>query len=154
MKNLTYFLWIAFFAFHFSNGQTDISKNLNINKKALAVDGYDVVSYFNNEKPKKGNKNIFYTFQKATYLFDNEENKQLFIEMPEKYLPQYGGWCAYAMGENGEKVAINPKAYIISNDKLYLFYKTPLIDTKKKWNKNPNSLQKKADENWEKVIKK
>ena len=152
MKNLIYFLCIAFFTLHFLNGQTNISKNLNLNKNALAVEGYDLVSYFSNEKPKVGNKTIFYTFQGATYLFANEENKKLFIETPEKYLPQYGGWCAYAMGKNGEKIAVNPKAYIISNNKLYLFYKTSLVDTKKKWNKNSEGLQKKADENWKKVI--
>lgn len=78
--------------------------------------------------------------------------KKKFLENPEKYVPAYGGYCAYAMAKTGELVEVNPKAYEIRNGKLYLFYKTVFDDTYEKWlSENPNALVQRADKNWEKV---
>ena len=64
-------------------------------------------------------------------------------------MPQYGGWCAYAIALKNKRVTINPKTYEIREGKLYLFYKTKLINTHKKWlAKNSNELIKKANANW------
>ncbi|MDG2432017.1 YHS domain-containing (seleno)protein, partial [Flavobacterium sp.] len=84
--------------------------------------------------------------------FSSESNKQAFIKNPLAYEPQYGGWCAYAMGETGDKVAINPTTFKIVNGKLYLFYNSFLNNTLKTWNKNQADLNKKADTNWIKII--
>ena len=78
----------------------------------MAVSGYDLVSYFNNDSPQKGNKEHAVVYDSATYYFSTEENKSMFKSAPEKYLPQYGGWCAYAMAL-GKNVQINPQAYLV-----------------------------------------
>lgn len=123
---------------------------INCNEKNYALSGFDPVSYFQNE-PKIGQERYKVVRDSVTYLFYNNKNKVLFEENPELYLPQYGGWCAYAMGNSGKKVSINPKSYSIEQNKLYLFYKTNFVNTKKKWLKNTPDLKAKAAENWKKI---
>lgn len=71
---------------------------------------------------------------------------------PEKYEPAYGGWCAYAMGETGEKVKIDPETYKIVDGKLFLFYNFWGNNTLEDWNENEKSLKSKADQNWKKIV--
>lgn len=124
---------------------------LNIDNQGYMVEGFDVVTYFAG-KPEKGKKSFETTYQSAKYLFKSEENKNKFLENPEKYVPAYGGYCAYAMSKTGELVGVNPKAYEIRNGKLYLFYKTLFEDTYQSWlSENPNALIQRANKNWEKV---
>ena len=69
---------------------------------------------------------------------------------PKKYIPQYGGYCAYAVAEKSDKVSINPKTFEIINDKLYLFYNAWGTNTLELWRKrNVKDLLEKADNNWE-----
>lgn len=124
---------------------------LNIDKNKLAVSGYDLVDYFNG-KASPGNENFLSSYKGANYLFKNEINKRTFEKSPGEYLPQYGGWCAYAMGYNGKKVEINPESFSIENKKLYLFYKTTFTDTKKKWFRSNEKLKSKANQNWNKQL--
>lgn len=116
----------------------------------FAAKGYDVVAYFSN-KVVKGNSDYQTKHGGAAYKFSTQENKELFIKNPEKYAPQYGGWCAYAMGTKGTKVDINPETYEIRDGKLYLFYNRFFTNTYDSWLKeNPDKLVKEADKNWEK----
>jgi hypothetical protein len=87
-----------------------------------AIDGYDTVAYFTQNKPVEGSKSHQVKWRNANWYFINEENKALFIARPEKYAPQYGGWCAYAMSDEGRTVRTEPDAFVIHNDKLYLNY--------------------------------
>jgi hypothetical protein len=66
-------------------------------------------------------------------------------------MPQYGGWCAYAMGAKNEKVTMNPENYKIVDGKLYLFYKNFFTDTLDDWNEDEENLKQKANENWKKI---
>ncbi len=127
-------------------------KQYNVEKQNVAIQGYDPVSYFINEMPKKGKKGITYTHKGIQYLFANEKNQSTFIENPTKYEPAYGGWCAYAMGIDGEKVKIDPKTYKIVKGKLNLFYNFGFTNTLKPWNKNEEKLTKQASGNWNKTI--
>lgn len=70
------------------------------------MEGYDPISYFDN-KPKKGESDIHYQLGGATHLFGNTTNLEKFKKSPEKYEPAYGGWCAFAMGDSGEKAKID-----------------------------------------------
>jgi hypothetical protein len=70
----------------------------------------------------------------------------------KKYEPQYGGWCAYAMGSTGEKVEIDPETFKIENGNLYLFYHTWTNNTLNKWNKEEMKLKAKADKNWQNIF--
>lgn len=86
----------------------------------------------------------------SNYWFASEKNKQLFIDNTEKYLPQYGGFCAIAMSE-GALVDANPKSFLLQDEKLFLFFSKyfRLIDTQRQWMKNPDELKKLADVEWE-----
>jgi YHS domain-containing protein len=137
---------------------TSFSQDMNTRKKeyllenGVAIEGYDPVSYFSS-KPQKGKKEFTFTHEGIVYQFANNNNLGSFKKNPENYEPQYGGWCAYAMGAKGEKVEVDPQTFKIINGKLYLFYHTFFSNTLTDWNKDENSLKPKADTNWKKFIK-
>jgi YHS domain-containing protein len=138
-------------ALSFSQDATAIrKKHLNLGDD-VAIDGYDPVAYFVNNKAVKGNKNMGVYHQGATYYFSSVENKEAFKKNPSAYEPQYGGWCAYAMGKNGEKVSVDPQTFKIINGKLYLFYNSFFNNTLKSWNKDETNLKTNADANWIKI---
>ena len=119
----------------------------------VAIDGYDAVAYFKSNKAIKGNKSLAVYNQGVIYYFSSVENKEEFKKNPSKYEPQYGGWCAYAMGAKGEKVSIDPETFKIIDGKLYLFYNRFFNNTLKSWNKDELSLKTKADANWIKIFR-
>ncbi len=125
-------------------------KNFNIDKTTLAIEGYDPVAYFTSKKGIEGKKEISLVKEGITYHFSSIQNRELFTVNPSKYEPQFGGWCAYAMGANGEKVSIDPQTFKILDGKLYLFYNKFFTNTLKDWNKNENALRQKAELNWSK----
>ena len=85
----------------------------------LAIKGYDPVAYFSTGKPTPGLAQFSTTYKGATYRFSTAENRDRFIATPEKFVPQYGGYCALAITLN--KIAdIEPDQWAIVNDKLYL----------------------------------
>ncbi|KAF2517560.1 YHS domain-containing protein [Flavobacterium salilacus subsp. salilacus] len=127
------------------------TEHRNLEKK-LAIEGYDPVAYFKSGKPVKGKKELALNYDGAVYYFSSETNKTLFKQNPADYMPQYGGWCAFAMGDYGEKVEINPETFKIVDGKLYLFYNKLFTNTLKSWNNDETSLKKKADTNWKKII--
>lgn len=118
----------------------------------VAVSGYDLVTYFEQDEPSEGKKSIQTVQNGITYRFKSDVNKQKFLGNPEKYIPTYGGWCAYAMGATGEKVKIDPETYKIENGKLYLFYNFWGNNTLKSWNKDEMNLRSKADKYWAQII--
>lgn len=118
----------------------------------IAIKGYDPVAYFTQNKAVKGSKDFAVFHQGVTYNFSSAANKEAFKTNPAKYEPEYGGWCAYAMGEKGEKVSVDPETFKILNGKLYLFYNKYFTNTLKDWNKNEAALKKTADANWPKLF--
>ena len=124
--------------------------NLNL-EKGLAIQGYDPVAYFTQKKAVKGKASIAATYEGVTYHFSSQSHKDLFLKNPSSYEPQYGGWCAFAMGDYGEKVEINPETFKILDGKLYLFYNAYFNNTLKSWNKDEANLRRKADTNWKKI---
>ncbi|MBG9991363.1 YHS domain-containing (seleno)protein [Pseudoalteromonas sp. NZS37] len=87
-----------------------------------AIKGYDSVAYFTQNKAVKGSDKYTFSYLGADWHFSSEENKTAFAENPKDYAPQYGGWCAYAMADEGNAVGIDPEAFYIHEDKLYLNY--------------------------------
>jgi len=127
-------------------------KNFNLDK-GVAIKGYDPVAYFTENKAIKGSKDIATAFEGAIYYFSSDANKQTFKANPSKYEPQYGGWCAYAMGHDGSKVEIDPETFKIIDNKLYLFYNKYFNNTLKTWNKDETNLKMHADANWKKIFR-
>jgi len=121
-------------------------------KNGIAVSGYDVVSYYDEEGPKKGSSEFTSQYNGVTYQFDSQFNKQKFDKNPIQYIPEYGGWCAYAMGASGDKVKVDPDTYKIIDKKLYLFYNFWGNNTLEPWNEDEQSLKNKADQNWKDLI--
>lgn len=126
-------------------------KHFNI-EDGVALQGYDPVAYFKQNKAVKGKKELGLSVESITYYFSNAENREEFRKSPSKYEPEYGGWCAYAMGHKGEKVEIDPGTFKIVGGRLYLFYNKYFNNTLKDWNKDENNLKAKADGNWQKTI--
>lgn len=137
-----------------SSAQNDAKRieQYNLENK-VAIQGYDPVGYFTQGKAIKGKKEFTTSYQGVVYKFSSSENKEAFLKNPSKYEPQYGGWCAYAMGSAGEKVEINPETFKIIDGKLYLFYNAYFNNTLKSWNKDQTNLKTKADNNWKKTYK-
>lgn len=119
-------------------------------KDHLALDGYDPVAYFTAGKAVKGRASVIADHEGIRYRFESEHNKKLFLESPSAYKPQYGGWCAYAMGAKGEKVEVDPETFKILDGRLYLFYNKFFNNTLDSWNKNEPELRRDADKNWSK----
>ncbi len=127
--------------------------NYNL-KKGFVIDGYDVVAYFSNEAIK-GDDKFVGTYDSVNYMFSSQKNLDTFKSNPEMYVPQYGGYCAYAIAVKGEKINVNPKTFQIIDNKLYLFYNKWGVNTLENWNdEGAEKLQKQATENWEKLVKK
>jgi YHS domain-containing protein len=149
----THILILLISVFWTSISAQTISKRaseFNLENK-IAIQGYDPVSYFKG-KPSKGKKEIATTFEGVNYNFSSVANRDAFLKKPLSYEPQYGGWCAYAMGSSGDKVEINPETFKIIDGKLYLFYNAYFNNTLKSWNKDEVNLKKKAETNWKKFI--
>ena len=127
------------------------TKSYNLSNNQLAIQGYDPVAYFTDNTAKEGKKDISYVYDGVAYRFISLQHLQLFKSTPEKYKPQYGGWCAYAMGATGEKVDVDPETFKLLDGKLYLFYNRFFNNTMKSWDKDENNLKRKADANWQKI---
>jgi YHS domain-containing protein len=133
-----------------AQNSTERVQHFNL-ENGLAIQGYDPVAYFSG-KALKGDAKFALKYQGITYHFSSEANKKAFAASPAKYEPQYGGWCAFAMGDYNKKVEINPETFKIVDGKLYLFYNAYLTNTLKSWNKNEAHLKREADKNWQKTI--
>jgi YHS domain-containing protein len=144
MKYLTLLLFLS---------QALFSQQIDYNtKKGFVAEGYDVVSYFTKNALLKGNKKYEATFENAKFRFATQEYLNLFKENPKKYIPQYGGYCAYAVAAKKTKMYIDTDAYEIRDGKLYLFYSSWLGSKLKDWQtEDTKKLQEKADKNWQEI---
>ena len=144
---------ILLFSFTLVLGQAEeVRRNHYNTKKGIAIEGFDPVSYFDG-KPMEGKPDLKFAHKGVTYLFASSSNLNKFKAAPEKYEPAYGGWCAYAMGESGEKVKIDPETFKILDGRLYLFYNFWGNNTLTDWNKDERNLRQKGDTNWGKIIR-
>lgn len=149
---------LSFFSL-FSAHAFSAENTFNI-EDGIALQGYDAVAYFSERETKgamKGSEEYSAQHNNATYYFINSENRDRFMQHPESFLPEYGGWCAYAMLE-GDIVNIDPESFKIVEGKLFLFYDGFWGDTLKKWDdlieEQPESeLITIADRHWNELSK-
>ena len=112
-----------------------------------AANGYDVVAYFEASMPVKGSDEFSTNWNGATWLFSSEQNLERFKGEPERYAPQYGGYCAFGTAD-GHKAPTQPDAWTIVDDTLYLNYNK---DVKVQWLKDSPAYIQKANQNWPQV---
>ncbi len=143
-------LIIAGIVLHAQDDAALRTKHFNLDK-GVALSGYDAVAYMKQNKAVKGSKDFTSNYEGVTYYFASAADRDEFNRNPAMYEPQYGGWCAYAMGKKGEKVSIDPGTFKIVNGKLYLFYNKYFNNTLTDWNKDEVNLKTKADANWQKL---
>ncbi len=115
-----------------------------------AILGYDPVAYFTAGKPVKGQDAFVSDWNGAKWKFASQANLDLFKASPEKYAPQYGGYCAYGVAVDN-LVTIEPDKFTIINGKLYLNYDA---DIQQKWLKDPAGYIKQADSKFQALLKK
>ena len=101
---------------------------------------------------KRVNLHFAFSYHGVSYHFANVADQNSFQANPQKFEPQYGGWCAYAMGHDGSKVEIDPETFKIINGKLFLFYNRFFNNTLKAWNQDESKLHMQADANWQKIL--
>ncbi len=147
IRNSFLLIALASFAFLAACGE-DLSESPKINKTdEVAIHGYDTIAYFTENKPVKGNSEHTFEWKGAKWQFASAENLDKFKSNPEKYTPQYGGFCAYAIADG--TVDIDPQAWKIVDGKLYLNYSK---DVQKKWEADQANYIKKGDEMWKKEV--
>lgn len=117
---------------------------INKDGSGIALKGYDPVAYFNSTIPRQGAAEYSYEWNGAKWRFSNAANRDLFAKEPEKYAPQYGGYCAYAVSQGGT-ADIDPQTGRIVDGKLYLNYSK---DVASKWGENIPKYITDADNNW------
>jgi len=114
------------------------------NEGGIAIHGYDAVAYFIKSQPVKGDSKFAYKWNNATWYFADQQDLDMFKSNPEKYSPQYGGYCAYGVSVN-HKASTKPEAWSIVNGKLYLNYNT---DVQATWKKDQAKRINDADKIW------
>jgi len=127
-----------------------IAQEYAYEKGEVAVGGYDITSYFEDELIK-GKKEFQTEYEGVVYLFANQSNLSQFSSEPEKYIPAYGGWCAMALCQ-GKLVQPNPKLYSIIDDKLHLFEVKVFYNGKAEWFKNPEENGQIANSKYQDAI--
>lgn len=117
---------------------------VNVDSKGLALQGYDAVAYFKENLPREGKAEFTADYKGAKWQFSSAENRDAFSKEPEKYAPQYGGYCAWAVGHNYTAQG-DPQAWKIVDNKLYLNYNK---DVQAKWQQEIPKYIADGDKNW------
>ena len=118
----------------------------------VALNGFDIVAYFNQYDAVRGNSEHTVVLEGASYYFNSAENASAFKANPSAYLPAYGGYCAFAVAMKGAKVPSDPQTFKIRDGKLYLFfndyYEGKPFNTIIPWNGSETEMIAKANTNW------
>ncbi len=109
-----------------------------------AIDGFDPVAYFRDGKPERGSDAHTVKWKGATWRFSSEEHRRMFTAEPDKYAPEYGGYCAYGMSE-GYLAPIDPEAWTIVDGRLFLNFDP---DVRTNWLETKDRRIPRADEHW------
>ncbi len=114
----------------------------------LAVEGFDAVAYFTENRAVKGSKEFEMNWKGANWRFSSEANLSAFREDPERYAPQYGGYCAWAVSQN-DTAGIDPTQFTVHNGKLYLNYNEKISA---RWQADRDGFIREADRYWPRLL--
>jgi hypothetical protein len=112
--------------------------------RRVALRGYDPVSYFVDGKPGRGSPALWYAFDDVVYLFRSPDHRARFAAEPERYAPQYAGYCAAGVSK-GYKAEPDPEAWLIANGKLFVFQRKDRVP---EFKKRIAELAARANANW------
>lgn len=112
-----------------------------------ALEGYDPVAYFTDNKAVRGDGFIKSEHEGLIYLFTNKDHKAQFDKNPSKYAPQFGGWCSYGVSVN-KKFHADPRAFVVYKDKLYVNVNADIL---KKFKDDLAGNVKNAESNWTQI---
>lgn len=115
----------------------------------VAIKGYDTVAYFTEGNAVKGDPQISYTWNDALWQFANAHHRDLFAADPERYAPQFGGYCANGLSM-GKAAPADPEQWTIKGGKLYIKYSRSARDG---WRENKIAKIEQANENWANHLK-
>jgi len=121
----------------------EISKD-ELESLPVALQGYDVMTYYASSGPQKGNTSYQVLYNKKRYLFISLENQEKFSKDPEKYLPEFEAYCACSVSDN-HPVMADPKVFKITEGKLVLFRDEAALSL---WNEDEAGRYKKAQDFW------
>ena len=121
---------------------------INVTPEGVAIKGYDPVAFFTDKMPIKGIPEYEYKWRGARWRFASTAHREEFLRDPEKYAPEYGGYCAYAVSQ-GKTADIDPEAWTVFEGKLYLNLNKEVQGL---WEKNMREYIRKADENWPRLL--
>ncbi|WP_369920874.1 YHS domain-containing (seleno)protein [Marinomonas polaris] len=139
-------MFFALFISSLAFAQDEIYTGYFSNK---ALSGYDTVAYFTDQKPVEGSAKYVTEYKGADWYFASQQHLDMFKTEPEKYAPQYGGYCAWAVSAKNDFASADPKDWAVVDGKLYLNYDD---DIKRKWDQDPALHIKQADANWPTLI--
>jgi YHS domain-containing protein len=123
------------------------SVEVNADATGLVIRGYDPVAYFTEGRPVPGRSDISMEYGGAQYLFSSTANRDAFKADPEKYVPQYGGYCAFGVAM-GKKFDIDPASWRIVDDKLYFNLNPSILE---KWSADAKGYINKSEKNWPQI---
>ncbi|RNC87006.1 MAG: hypothetical protein ED556_06165 [Winogradskyella sp.] len=148
MKTIKTTITLVAFMFTILLSAQDNKAN-NIDNSNIALQGYSPVSYLDLGLAQKGNKSFKSEYKKVVYYFTSAEQKATFDKNPKKYLPQYGGFCAFGCYA-GAKFRVDPNKFIVEDGKYYLYLNNVELDAKQLWlaENNHAKLKSVADKNW------
>ena len=115
----------------------------------ISLHGFDPVAYFTQNKAVKGEPVLTASYQGVTYQFASKEGQAAFQADPAKYVPQYGGFCAFAVSK-GVKADIDPHAFAINDGKLYVNYSEKALQA---YQGDVKGNTQNANHNWPDVAK-
>lgn len=154
MRFFTFFLWAlgAFTQLTYQPMHAQNASLLYVSDQEVAIGGYDVTTYFTQHEAVRGAKAFSTQHNGATYYFTSDANRSLFLANPTQYLPEFGGYCAFAMGAKGAAVPSNPATFKLHDGKLYLFfndyYEGNPFNTIVPWNGDEANMLTQAETNW------
>lgn len=140
---------LALLAAHSTFAQ-DKTQHYNLDDTKVALDGYSPVSYFEKGQAEKGSKQHKSQYEGVSYYFTSKAQKTTFENNPSKYVPAYGGWCAFGISVGG-LFRVDPEKFKIVDGQLLVFLNDIEVDARKLWNETSNGdvvNTKKAKDNW------
>jgi YHS domain-containing protein len=144
MRQISWFKHLVWVIASMAAATVFAASDKNVDAKSVALKGYDPVAYFVDGKPMQGAEKFMAKHDGATYYFASEKNRDAFVAKPEKFAPQYGGFCAYGAAKGG-KFETDPAAFTVVEGKLYL---NKNASVQKLWSADVPGFIKQADMSW------